>query len=147
MCHNGFWDGVTMADIYSTDKRSAIMSRVRAKNTKPEMVVRRLLHRMGYRFRLHSENLPGRPDIVLPRFRTVIFVNGCFWHGHSGCKKSARPTTNAEFWDKKIAANVARDREQVSRLSVAGWLVLTIWQCETQDQNGLTERIRCHMEA
>src|SRR5262245_34234702 len=98
-----------MADRFTAEQRSRNMSRVRGRDTQPEIIVRKLLHRLGYRFRLHRKGLPGKPDIVLPKYRTAIFVHGCFWHGHPGCRRSARPTTNVEFWNRKIDGNVERD--------------------------------------
>ena len=117
-------------DIYSPEKRSRIMSAVRAADTSPEMVVRRALHALGYRFRLHRRDLPGTPDIVLPRHRTAVFVHGCFWHHHQGCPKSRLPTTNTEFWQRKIADNVRRDRRRARQLRAMGWRVLTVWECQ-----------------
>ncbi|MGO8669990.1 MAG: very short patch repair endonuclease [Capsulimonadaceae bacterium] len=136
-----------MADIYTPSKRSAIMSRVRAKDTKPELAVRRLLHNLGYRFRLHRTDLPGTPDIVLPRFRAVILVHGCFWHGHEGCKKSALPTSNEAFWSGKIGQNIARDRDQMSSLTAAGWRVISVWQCEIRDLDRLSLRLRSFLDS
>lgn len=106
------------------------MARVRCRDTQPELVVRRLLHRLGYRFRLHRKDLPGHPDIVLPKYRTVIFVNGCFWHQHPGCKRAARPTSNTDFWEKKLNGNQQRDRTVRQQLQDQGWRVLVIWECE-----------------
>ena len=117
-------------DIYDSNKRSEIMSRVSRKDTGPEMAVRRKLHSLGLRFRLHDRRLPGRPDIVLPKYRSVIFVHGCFWHHHENCKKSKLPVSNADFWRHKILANARRDRQNISELSCLGWRVLTIWECE-----------------
>ena len=109
------------------------MSAIRGKDTRPEMLVRRYLHACGIRFRLHSRQLPGRPDIVLPRFRTVVFVHGCFWHRHPGCHLASTPATRTEFWSAKFSRNVERDRENASALAAMGWQVLTIWECETRD--------------
>lgn len=113
------------------------MSKVKDRNTKPEQVVRGLLHRLGYRFRLHRADLPGKPDIVLPRHHKVILVHGCFWHGHPGCRRSARPTTNTQFWDHKIEGNIERDTRTLNALREAGWQVLTVWECETKDRQAL----------
>ncbi|MEQ8228517.1 MAG: very short patch repair endonuclease [Rhodospirillales bacterium] len=110
--------------------RSENMSRVRSKNTSPEMTVRRALHRAGFRFRLHRKDLPGRPDIVLPKKRLCIFVNGCFWHQHPRCPKSKRPKTNAEFWNAKLDANIIRDKKNHAALRQLGWKVLVLWECE-----------------
>ena len=108
------------------------MSRVRTRDTKPEVLVRSALHRAGFRFRLHRRDLPGKPDIVLPRFRTVVFVNGCFWHGHH-CSKGKRPRTNTEFWNRKIDANVERDAMVKRELERLGWNVVTIWECSVDE--------------
>lgn len=117
-------------DIFSTEKRSDIMSRVMSKNTKVELAVRKWLHSKGYRFRLHRRDLPGIPDIVLPKYKIVIFVHGCFWHQHSGCKKATIPKQNREFWATKLARNVQRDKEVELLLMEAGWQVVTLWECE-----------------
>lgn len=117
------------------------MSLVKSKNSKPELLVRRLLHKMGYRFRLHRTDLPGRPDIVLPRYGTVILVHGCFWHGHS-CKRGNRvPSTNREYWTQKIARNVARDDRNLQALNGLGWNVSIVWECETRDLTSLGARL------
>jgi DNA mismatch endonuclease (patch repair protein) len=109
------------------------MARVGQKNTKPEMIARRALHRLGFRFRLHRSDLPGSPDIVLPKYRTAIFVHGCFWHRHPGCRKATTPKTRREFWVRKFEQNVSRDRRNENDLRSAGWEVLTVWECETRD--------------
>jgi len=119
------------------EKRRLLMGRVRGVDTKPEMVVRRTLHRMGLRFRLHRRDLPGRPDIVLPRHRVAIFVHGCFWHRHPGCRATTTPKTRAEFWAAKFDANVARDRLAETGLAAAGWNVLVVWECDTKDATAL----------
>ena len=119
-------------DIYSKEKRSEIMSKVRSSGTKPEVIVRKELHSLGFRFRLHSKLLPGKPDIVLPKHRAVIFVHGCFWHHHTGCGKSKLPASNAEFWQTKIFENVRRDAQIKSEPKRLGWRVLVIWECETK---------------
>lgn len=113
-------------------ERSANMSAVKSKNTRPEMFVRSTLHRNGYRFSLHRPNLPGKPDIVLPKYRTVIFINGCFWHSHKNCKKAGLPKSNVDFWNHKIQSNVERDKKNYSALSELGWRVLVIWTCSCQ---------------
>ena len=122
-----------MTDVYDKDKRSWVMSRVGAKNTKPEILVRKIVHGMGFRFRLHHAGLPGKPDIVLPRHKKIIFVHGCFWHGHEGCKRAKRPNSNIDFWNKKINRNIFRDNEAKLCLEDMGWKVLTIWECQTVD--------------
>ena len=124
-------------DNFSREKRSRIMSSIKSKDTKPEKIVRSLLHKMGYRFRLHRKELPGKPDIVLPRFRKVIFVHGCFWHGHLNCKRSKRPTSNQSFWQKKLDQNIARDKQAVSELKKLGWNILVIWSCQVNDSEQL----------
>lgn len=136
-----------MADVFPKEKRSDIMSRIRSQNTKPEILVRKLLHRMGYRFRLRRKDLPGCPDIALPRHRKVVFVHGCFWHGHEGCRRSKRPTTNTEFWNRKIDGNLARDAKTQADLTALGWSVLVVWQCEIRDKGALQERLRAFMRS
>jgi len=115
------------------------MSRISGRNTKPEIIVRKLIHRLGFRFRLHIRTLPGTPDIVLPKHKKIIFVHGCFWHGHENCRRSKRPSTNIGFWDPKIAGNIERDKAIIERLTELGWKTLTIWQCEIKDQAKLSE--------
>lgn len=122
-----------MTDVVDTATRSRMMSGIRGKNTKPELVVRSYLHRQGFRFRLHARNLPGVPDIVLPKYETVIFVHGCFWHQHTKCKFAATPKTNAEFWRLKLAANVARDAKVLALLKAEGWHVVVIWECQVNE--------------
>ena len=113
------------------------MSRVKGGNTKPELRVRSLLHCMGYRFRIARKDLPGKPDIVLPKYKTAILVHGCFWHGHPGCKRATRPTTNVEFWNAKLDRNMKRDQENARKLAEQGWRVGTIWECELKDVESL----------
>jgi DNA mismatch endonuclease, patch repair protein len=119
-------------DTVDPRKRSEIMASVRQRDTTPELRVRSVLHRAGYRFRLHRRDLPGSPDVVLPKHRLVVFVHGCFWHRHPACKKATTPKANAEFWAAKFRKNVERDAEAVAALEVLGWRVLTIWECETR---------------
>jgi len=121
-----------MTDVYPIEKRSWIMSRVKGRDTKPEVLVRSFVHRMGYRFRVHRRELPGNPDIVLARHRKVIFVHGCFWHGHKGCSRSRRPTTNENFWNNKLNGNIKRDRLNCRELRRMRWKVLVVWECETK---------------
>ncbi|MDE7064967.1 MAG: very short patch repair endonuclease, partial [Desulfovibrionaceae bacterium] len=109
------------------------MAQVKGKDTKPEKLVRSLLHRMGFRFRLHVKKLPGCPDIVLPRYKAVIFVHGCFWHGHEGCKRAALPVTHRDFWAAKITGNKLRDERNIAELRILGYKILIIWQCEMKD--------------
>lgn len=127
-----------MVDRLTPDQRRLNMSRVRAKDTRPEMIVRRLLHSLGFRFRLHRRDLPGRPDIVLPRYRAAIFVHGCFWHGHD-CSLFRMPATRTDFWAMKIAANRRRDEDAVSRLHDIGWRSLLIWECALRGRGRLPE--------
>lgn len=119
-----------MPDIFSKSKRSDIMSKISGKDTKPEILVRKYLFSQGFRYRKNVKDLPGKPDIVLPKYKAVVFVNGCFWHGHENCKKSALPATNTEFWKEKISANVIRDKKVFTELHSMGYKVLIIWQCE-----------------
>jgi DNA mismatch endonuclease, patch repair protein len=118
-----------------------MMSRVSAKDTRPEMIVRSLLHRMGYRFRLHDAKLPGRPDVVLKRHGVVVFVHGCFWHRHSGCKKATVPARNREFWLQKFGRNMQRDQKNYRLLRDQGWRILVIWECELNDASRLKQRV------
>jgi len=119
-----------MADIFSRKERSRIMGRVKGRDTKPEIYVRSLIRKMGFRFRACQRNLPGNPDIVLQGERKVIFVNGCFWHGHKRCKRSKRPSTNKRFWNQKLDLNIKRDEKFTRKLRRDGWKVLVIWECE-----------------
>ncbi len=132
---------LTYMDTVSPEERSRIMSHVKGRDTTPEKRVRSLLHSMGYRFRLQRADLPGKPDIVLPKFKTVIFVNGCFWHRHPGCKRATLPKSNAEFWRQKLEKNVARDRRNIQTLKDLGWYVLIIWECELKDTRTLQARL------
>lgn len=120
-----------MVDSVTRQRRSEIMARVRAKDTTPELAVRSMVHRMGYRFRLHRRDLPGCPDMVFPSRRKVIFVHGCFWHRHSGCPLSRIPKTRVEFWTSKLEGNAARDAKHLGALKAKGWRALVIWECET----------------
>ena len=119
-------------DHLSSEKRSWNMSRIRSKNTKPEMHVRSALHRAGYRFRLHVKDLPGKPDIVLPKYKTVIFVHGCFWHRHKGCSRATMPSSNQEYWKQKFKQNVERDKREQAELKKLGWNVIVVWECEVE---------------
>ena len=119
-----------MADRISPQHRSWNMSRIRGKDTKPEMILRSLMHREGYRFRLHDRNLPGKPDLILPKHNTVIFVNGCYWHRHESCPKATTPKTNTEFWEAKFKDTIARDARKSAQLTQRGWRVITIWECD-----------------
>lgn len=117
-------------DTLTLSLRSHCMSRIRGKNTKPEILVRKGLHARGFRFRLHNKKLPGSPDIVLPKYGAAIMVNGCFWHGHKGCRYATKPKTNIEFWETKIARNRHRDEVTTAHLEALGWTVITVWECE-----------------
>ena len=130
-----------MADHFSKEKRSWIMSRVRSKDTKPEIAVRKMLHGAGFRFRLHVTALAGTPDIVLPKWKTVIFVHGCFWHRHEGCKKNRTPKTRPDWWTLKFNRTVARDLTYHKALEAAGWKVVTVWECEIRDKKKIVNRI------
>lgn len=129
-----------MPDNRTRESRSALMSRIGARNTAPEIVVRKLLHRLGYRFRLHRKDLPGKPDIVLPSLRVAILVHGCFWHAH-GCKIGRPPKSRLEFWTPKLARNRARDAANEAALTGLGWNVVTLWQCEIRDPTQLESRL------
>jgi DNA mismatch endonuclease (patch repair protein) len=129
-----------MIDIMSPDRRSALMGRIRGTDTRPELFLRRMLHKFGYRYRLHQRELPGRPDIVFRGRRTVIFVHGCFWHRH-GCSRAYVPKSRRAFWRKKFERNVQRDQENQSRLAAEGWRVLVVWECEL-DSPKLEARLR-----
>ena len=119
-----------MADVHSKEVRSFNMSRIRSKDTKPEMIVRKFLHAKGFRYRLHVKNLPGKPDIVLPKYKTVIFIHGCFFHGHKDCKYFVVPKTRTEWWLNKINGNIANDAKAFTALQDLGWKVLEVWECE-----------------
>jgi DNA mismatch endonuclease (patch repair protein) len=127
-----------VADVVEPAVRGRMMSGIRGKNTKPEMLVRRALFASGYRFRLHRRDLPGAPDIVLPGRKVAIFAHGCFWHMHAGCKNAKLPSTRREFWRGKLEANVERDRRAIELLLTDGWRVLTVWECATRDAIALT---------
>jgi len=131
-----------MTDVFSPEKRSAVMRQVKGKNTKPEMQVRRLLTRMGLRYRLHRQDLPGKPDIVMPSRKLAIFVHGCFWHGHD-CARGARvPKANRDYWLGKVARNRTRDVDHTAALEAQGWRVLTVWECALKDEAKLEAEIR-----
>ncbi|WP_421666846.1 very short patch repair endonuclease [Pseudomonas protegens] len=129
-------------DMKQQHLRSSIMRAVPQKNSKPELLVRSLLHSLGLRFRIHRKDLPGTPDIVLPRYRAVIFIHGCFWHRHPGCRYATTPKTRQEYWLPKFEANVQRDVRKETQLEELGWRVLIVWECETRDLKELEERIR-----
>jgi DNA mismatch endonuclease, patch repair protein len=122
-----------MTDKVSKEKRSEIMSLVRSKNTSPEKMVRKILHEKGFRFRLYRNDLPGTPDIVLPKHRKIVFVHGCYWHGHKGCPRAKLPTTNEEYWEKKIRNNKLRHKKAEKKLKKDGWQIIVIWECELKN--------------
>lgn len=128
-------------DKFSKEKRSDIMSRVRGKNTKPEETVRKYLFSQGFRYRKNDSRYPGKPDIVLPKFRTVVFVNGCFWHQHPGCGSAALPATNSDYWKTKLQRNVERDAAQIHQLEDLGWYVIVLWECEISNRSKRDERL------
>ena len=130
-----------MTDVFSSNKRSWIMSRIRGKGTKPELFIRSFVHRAGYRFRLHKKNLPGKPDLVFPARKKVIFVHGCFWHGHKCQRGNRLPKTNTEYWIKKIKGNIDRFAKQKKDLKKLGWELLVIWECECSSLNKLQKKI------
>ena len=124
-----------------SEQRSRNMSAIKSKNTKPEIKVRKVLHSMGYRFRLHSKDLPGSPDIVLPKYKTVIFVHGCFWHRHENCKYASTPKIRQEFWNKKFTENIKRDSEIQDKIKNLDWKSFVIWECETKNIENLRDKI------
>jgi DNA mismatch endonuclease (patch repair protein) len=131
-----------VVDVFTKAKRSEVMSCIRSKDTKPEKIVRSLLHRMGYRFSLHVKDLPGKPDIVLPKYKTVIFVHGCFWHRHPKCKYAYTPKSRIEFWSKKFEDNIARFRVVKKELVHLKWKVFVIWECEIKSNAKLENKIK-----
>lgn len=126
-----------MSDNLTPEQRRKTMARVKSQNTTPEIKVRCLAHALGFRFRLHRKDLPGKPDIVFPKLKKIILVHGCFWHGHDGCEASKRPSSNEEYWNKKLDRNKKRDRDNLKRLRSTHWEPLIIWECQTKDQNEL----------
>ena len=137
-----------MADVHSKEIRSYNMSRIKGKDTKPELLVRKYLHRNGFRYLIHVKRLPGKPDIVLPKYKTVIFVHGCFWHGHEGCRYFVVPKTRTDWWTNKISTNKGKDAAAVIKLQDAGWNVIVIWECDLKKNvfektlNMLTTRLK-----
>ncbi|MGX9967083.1 very short patch repair endonuclease [Roseomonas sp. F4] len=128
-------------DRLTQEERSRLMSRVRGKDTGPEMAVRRVVHRLGFRFRLHRRGLPGTPDLVFPRLRKVLLVHGCFWHSHAGCRAGRMPSTNLAFWEQKLRRNVERDAINEEALRQLGWNVLIVWECQTKLATDLEQRL------
>ena len=133
-------------DIFSKKARSKIMSAIKGKNTKPEILVRKSLHSLGHRFRLHKKDLPGKPDIILPKYKVAIFVHGCFWHQHKGCKSATIPTSNVEYWSEKLKKNVERDRKNISSLRRQGYKIKVIWECETSNIKRLKNKLRALLD-
>lgn len=133
-------------DVFTPDVRSVIMARIRGKDTKPEICVRKIAHSLGYRFRLHRRDLPGTPDLVFPRLWKVIFVHGCYWHQHPGCQHAYQPKSNVQFWAKKFAENRVRDDRAAKDLRALEWRILVVWECETQKPEKLFQRIHKFLE-
>jgi DNA mismatch endonuclease (patch repair protein) len=131
-----------VADTVTKEQRSRNMSLIRSKETKPEVFVRSVLHQLGFRFRKNVKNLPGKPDIVLPKYKTVIFVHGCFWHQHEGCRRATIPKSNIDYWKPKLIGNVARDASHRASLEALGWNVAVIWECETKKADVLIEKLK-----
>ncbi len=134
-----------MVDVHTPKVRSRNMSAIKEKNTKPELLVRKFCHSQGLRYRLHNKSLPGTPDLVFPKYKCVVFVNGCFWHRHKNCKYSTQPKSNTEFWIKKFLENTERDKRNTAALSKLGWKVHVVWECEVKNQeftNWLITRIK-----
>lgn len=132
-------------DVVSAERRSVLMAGIRSRDTGPELIVRRIAHRLGYRFRTHRRDLPGTPDIVFPGRRKIVFVHGCFWHRHPNCRLAYEPKSNVDFWQEKFRANVARDRRVSAALQTQGWSNLTIWECEVKDLVGLAQKLEGHL--
>ncbi|MGY3134575.1 DNA mismatch endonuclease (patch repair protein) [Bradyrhizobium sp. USDA 4501] len=133
-----------MADKLTPERRSENMRRIKSKDMKPELLVRRMVHGMGHRYRLHRKDLPGKPDLVFGPKHKVIFVHGCFWHGHEreGCLDARRPKSNTDYWNPKLTRNKERDAERIASLEANGWNVLVVWECETKDAKALQSRLR-----
>ena len=130
-----------MVDTVTPQVRSRIMARIKSKNTEPELAVRRLLHGLGYRYRLHRKDLPGRPDLVFPSRRKVVFVNGCFWHGHEKCSRAHLPASNKNYWTAKLKRNKERDERNLALLNEGGWMVMVIWECELSNLNAVAQKL------
>jgi DNA mismatch endonuclease (patch repair protein) len=135
-----------MADVHTPEVRSYNMSMIRGKNTKPEIIVRKFLHAKGFRFRLHKKDLPGKPDIVLPKYKTVIFIHGCFWHGHKNCKYFVVPKTRTKWWLKKIGGNKKTDRRNNIKLGKASWKIITLWECQLRPKKVLKTLSRLELK-
>jgi len=138
---------ISAKHIFMTNEvRSRNMAAIKSKNTKPEIEVRKLLHSMGYRFRLHMKDLPGNPDIVLKKYKTVIFVNGCFWHRHPNCKYASIPKTRPEFWSQKFKSNVERDKNNYIKIKNLGWKYIVVWECELKNRSDLVEKLKFSLD-
>lgn len=136
-----------MADKLTTKRRSWNMSRIRSRDTTPERIVRRVLSDLGYKYRLHRRDLPGRPDIVLPKYRVAVFVHGCFWHQHNGCVDCSDPKTNSDYWRPKLLGNVSRDKRNRRALRQAGWMPIVVWECKTQRLQSLRRGLARKLES
>ena len=136
-----------MVDNLSAEQRKKAMSSVRQQDTKPEKLIRSILHKLGFRFRKNVSSLAGKPDIVLPKYKTIIFVHGCFWHQHKDCRKANRPTSNIEFWNNKLDKNIKRDKETEAELKGLGWKVVIVWTCEMKDKEFLIEKLKTSLLA
>lgn len=134
-------------DKLSPEARGRLMARIKSKDTKPELAVRKLVFAMGFRYRLHSRKLPGNPDLVFPRRKKVIFVNGCFWHHHSGCRLASTPTSHEDYWLPKFARTVERDQQSILDLAKLGWSSLTVWECELKDVDTLSQKVKTFLDA
>ena len=135
-----------MTDIVSRRRRSELMARIRTRDTVPELAVRRIAHRMSLRFRLQRKDLPGCPDLVFPKHRLAVFVHGCFWHRHEGCRYASTPKSRIDFWTEKLEANVVRDARQAAALRALDWRVLVIWQCETRDEAAVERKLSASID-
>ena len=132
-------------DTFTLEQRSRCMSKIRNKNTKPEIAVRKILTKLGYRYRLHLSKLPGKPDISITKKKIAVFVNGCFWHQHSGCKRQTIPKTNIEYWHTKLQRNVDNQKKNIEKLEELGWVVIIIWECEVKNQHLLMDNLRSYL--
>ncbi|CAJ0693770.1 hypothetical protein R82526_04045 [Ralstonia mannitolilytica] len=141
-CSYAFPDEGVFLDLLSAEKRSWLMSRIKSKDTTPELAVRRLLHRLGYRYRLHTAHLPGKPDLVFPARKKVVFVHGCFWHGHAGCRYAKTPGSRSEFWREKMDRNRSRDQRNQKELEDLGWSVFVVWQCQLRQPANVLEELK-----
>src|SRR3990170_4807107 len=130
-----------MADVFTQKKRSEIMSRISSKHTSPEIAVRKALYSLGFRYRLHDKKLPGKPDIVIKQAKTAIFVNGCFWHQHKGCRRQSVPKSNLKYWKRKLRTNIEKQKEDIRKLKKLGWKIFIVWECEAKREAGLVKKV------